>query len=206
MVEIYRLLEWLKTNQAIDYLNILSGAELIDRPLFLQLCESRLCDVYVDLPYTRGIRIASSFDDYEDTETLIGLCHVMYDHSELLGTPASGRQHFTVYSLQHKSVIELEPPRPVEAIFRPSDIEALARLIKEKPATTTPKLNNEPNAKTRNAYLRTIAALGEALVGGFTGQPHKDADAILAALAAKGIKDPIKKDALANYLKQAEEI
>jgi len=62
----------------------------------------------------------------------------------------------------------------------------------------------EPSPKSRNAYLRTIAALGYALIDGSTGQPHADANAILAAMAARGIEAPIKSDALAGYLKQAE--
>ncbi|MDV7210134.1 hypothetical protein [Azotobacter beijerinckii] len=64
----------------------------------------------------------------------------------------------------------------------------------------------EPSSKSRNAYLRTIAALGDALIGGGTGQPHTDADAILAALAAKGIAPTLESGTLARYLKQAKDI
>jgi hypothetical protein len=62
---------------------------------------------------------------------------------------------------------------------------------------------DEPSPKSRNAYLRTIAALGYALIDGSTGQPHPDADAILAALAAKAITAPLQSGSLASYLKQA---
>lgn len=63
---------------------------------------------------------------------------------------------------------------------------------------------DEPSTKSRNAYLRTIAALGYALIDGGTGKPHSDANAILAALAGKGVEEPVRAETLANYLKAAE--
>lgn len=63
-----------------------------------------------------------------------------------------------------------------------------------------------PAPKSRNSYVRTIAALGQALLKKPLAQPHKDAGAILAALAAEGIEPPVKEDALANYLKAAGEV
>lgn len=66
--------------------------------------------------------------------------------------------------------------------------------------------NTEPATKTKNSYLKTIAALSEALIGGLTGKPNTDADAVLAALAGKNIEAPIKNKALANYLKEASEL
>lgn len=68
------------------------------------------------------------------------------------------------------------------------------------------KLADEPSSKSRNAYLRTIAALGYALIGGSTGKPHSDESAIMAALATKGIEVPLAAGTLAEYLKQAKEI
>lgn len=64
----------------------------------------------------------------------------------------------------------------------------------------------EPSSKSRNAYLRTIAALGYALIDGGTGKPNTDANAILAELDRKGIPSPLASGTLADYLKQAEEI
>lgn len=84
--------------------------------------------------------------------------------------------------------------------------EALYRDKWSKLEAEAKQQADEPSPKSRNAYLRTIAALGHALIGGSSGQPHPDANAILAALAAKGIEAPIKPDALAGYLKQAEGI
>lgn len=70
-------------------------------------------------------------------------------------------------------------------------------------AAKVAQAGQEISSKSKNAYLRTIAALGHALIGGTTGKPHSDAAAILAALAPKGIEAPIGSDALANYLREA---
>jgi hypothetical protein len=48
--------------------------------------------------------------------------------------------------------------------------------------------------------------LSDALVGGLTGQPNKDADAILAALAAGSAEAPITQKTLAKYLKKSSEL
>lgn len=64
----------------------------------------------------------------------------------------------------------------------------------------------EPGAKSRNAYLRTIAAMGSALAGKPTGKHHTDAEAILSVLASKGIDEPVGKAALSDYLKEAYKI
>ena len=80
--------------------------------------------------------------------------------------------------------------------------ERLAKAEMSKPITK----EQAPSPKSRNAYLRTIAAIGHALIGGGSGQPHKDAETMLAALAEAGVEAPIKSDALAGYLKQAENV
>ena len=72
----------------------------------------------------------------------------------------------------------------------------------ERPKDTA----KEPAPKTVNAYLRTIVALSEALIDGFTGMPNKDAETVLSAIAAKGIEGPVSKKTLVNYLKQAKEV
>lgn len=69
-----------------------------------------------------------------------------------------------------------------------------------------PEARREPGQKSINAYLRTIAALSQALIKKDLSQPHKDAGVILAAIAGAGIVPPIKEDALANYLKEAGEV
>jgi len=77
--------------------------------------------------------------------------------------------------------------------------ERAARLAAEQRA-------DEPTSKSRNAYLRTIAALGYALIDGSTGKPNTDANAVLAELGRKSIPSPLAPGTLADYLKQAEEI
>jgi len=62
------------------------------------------------------------------------------------------------------------------------------------------------SSKTKNAYLKTIYALSEALVEGLTGAKNKDAGAVIAALSAKGIDPPIGEKALGNYLDEAKEL
>ena len=64
----------------------------------------------------------------------------------------------------------------------------------------------EPSPKSRNAYLKTIEALSCALIGGLTGKPNTDAEALLAVLALKKIVPPVGKKALAQYLKEANDL
>lgn len=101
----------------------------------------------------------------------------------------------------------------LEAEDKACDVADLARSLERVMKHLKPTKDDqakqqagEPSPKSRNAYLRTIAALGHALVGGSTDQPHVDADKILAALAKRGIEAPIKSAALAGYLKLAEDI
>lgn len=84
--------------------------------------------------------------------------------------------------------------------------EALYRERWSKLEAEAKRQYAEPSSKSRNAYLRTIAALGYALIGGSTGRPHTDEGAILAALTDKNIEAPVAPGTLAEYLKQAEEI
>mgnify|MGYP000929339529 CR=1 FL=1 len=80
--------------------------------------------------------------------------------------------------------------------------ERLAKAELSKPITEEPPAS----PKSRNAYLRTIAALGYALIDGSTGQPHVDAAAMLAALARKSVVAPLETKTLAEYLKKAATI
>lgn len=64
----------------------------------------------------------------------------------------------------------------------------------------------KPATKSVNYQLKTIAALSDALIGGLTDKKHKDAEAILVALAEKGIESPVGSRALAKYLGQAKEL
>jgi hypothetical protein len=65
--------------------------------------------------------------------------------------------------------------------------------------------NSKPSTKTVNSYLKIIAALTDALIGGRTGTPNTDAEALLAALSAKNVTAPVEKKTLAKYLKEASE-
>ncbi len=74
--------------------------------------------------------------------------------------------------------------------------------------------------KTKNGYLRLIAALSEVVIDGLTGRTHTDAQAVLSALEAyynkelekvdaksRGsfrFQEPIKDKAFAKYLEEAK--
>lgn len=66
--------------------------------------------------------------------------------------------------------------------------------------------SSEPATKSKNSYLKTIAALSDALIDGLTGRPNTDAEAVLASLSGKGVAAPITPKTLANYLKEASEL
>lgn len=66
--------------------------------------------------------------------------------------------------------------------------------------------HQQPNGKTRNAYLRTIEAFVNALIKGRTGRPTTDARAALNALQCAGIENPIDERTLANYLTEADKL
>lgn len=70
---------------------------------------------------------------------------------------------------------------------------------------TVGKSSETPGAKARNSYLRTIDALCRALTNSDLTQP-KVADVVLAALATAGVRAPIEKRALHNYLRDAKQL
>ena len=84
--------------------------------------------------------------------------------------------------------------------FWPSITEELA--LPPLVETPKPKVNIEPSTKSKNAYLKTIGALSEALIDGLTGKPNTDAEVILASLASKKVEEPVSKKTLAAYLDQ----
>lgn len=80
------------------------------------------------------------------------------------------------------------------------------RFENENGISKTRTENKSLSPKTKNAYLRTIRALAEAVIGGLTGKHSKDAQAILTKLELQGLTTPIKEDALAKYLQEAEKL
>jgi len=62
------------------------------------------------------------------------------------------------------------------------------------------------STKSKNAYLKTIQALSDALIDGLTGSNNKDANAILASLDIKGIDRPVGDKTLAKYLEEARKL
>lgn len=68
------------------------------------------------------------------------------------------------------------------------------------------KTKNALSPRTENCYLRTIEALVDKLIGGLSSQHHSNAEACLSLFGEKEMSFPIKKDALANYLKAAKDL
>lgn len=111
---------------------------------------------------------------------------------------------------------ELHPPGfayikidPKNLFIQYSEVERLYRG-EVKPdnlnrAKSAQAIAAEPHTKTRNTYLRTIDALGRALVGSDLSEP-KAAEVVLAALARASIAPPIEARALSKYLKEAREL
>lgn len=224
MEKVYRLLPWLSDEQAVDWLEDMTATPLRVWDLW-QLCEAGLCDRYINASGLVGIWIDPDGDERECTgegyQKVIGRRDAM--SIQWLQLEGKFWEH-PVDQAQYPNKDHWETSDEAEACnefyFKPSDIEALAFrmngaagrsgeaevLSQELEQERAARQVAEPSPKSRNAYLRTIAALGYALIGGSSGQPHPDANAMLAALAAKGIEAPIKSDALAGYLKQAEGI
>jgi hypothetical protein len=105
------------------------------------------------------------------------------------------KKSLACWFLQHDHVIAKK--------FWPSITDDLAVAALD---SSTQQINKHLVSKTENSYLRLINALSDALVGGLTGQPNKDADAILAALAAGSAEAPITQKTLAKYLKKSSEL
>lgn len=220
MEKVYRHLPWLDMEQATDYM----GAMLKATPqapfterLLIQLCEAGECPVYLDCQGRRGVAYFETTFSQEGEAGVYG-----FGHARLLSVRAFSRAKRIPVFGECDSVflgfderewwIDRDDPRggpEPTPLFKPADLEALAAKMNGEPApprTAEAEVKQqaaEPSPKSRNAYLRTIAALGYALIGGGSGQPHPDADAILVALGAKGIAAPVGPKTLADYLKQA---
>lgn len=199
MEGLYRVFQWLDYEQAKDFLTRLTGVP-IDTDAMYQLIEEGGLPTWCDMTFQCGINDAEPEEYFYPPERYVKV--TCYQHGVIYFTNEEGEQ-VVVASDEGSS-----PPWETAVWrFKPADIEALAaQIIDLKAPKESPALTNEPSPKSRNAYLRTIAALGYALIGGSTGKPHTDAVAILAALASEGVEEPLGSEALASYLKQAESV
>lgn len=232
MEKFCRLLPWLDIGLAGEMLKSLTG-EGIGAYRFMALCEATRTPAYLDCSEWAGEIPASACEEQTDAKRVIGAGICTIDHPGrayedevfFVTGPAKIKETGRVIEVCQWRLDEYDESRPV--IFKPTDIEALAAKMNgasERPSTPdvevlrrqleavraelaeTKQKMSEPTPKSRNAYLRTIAALGHALIGGGTGKPNTDANAILAALDKKGIEPPIKSAALADYLTLAKDI
>jgi hypothetical protein len=88
--------------------------------------------------------------------------------------------------------------------FYPNILTVWRPAISRPPKATKPE-GEDVSTKTKNAYLKTINALAMTLISGSSGKPHSDAEAVLSLLDQAGIKHPVCKKKLADYLKEAGE-
>ena len=158
-----------------------------------EIYEALLTEIVVADPYDNQLHLCGATSPLEVA--------IRVQHSEDLDFICPERCSLTKLSLakwfwQHDHDIAKK--------FWPSITEELVYPPQQN--QVNPTTNTEPATKTKNSYLKTIAALSEALIGGLTGKPNTDAYAVLVALAEKSVEAPIKDKALANYLKEAGEL
>jgi len=89
---------------------------------------------------------------------------------------------------------ENELPDFAELGIRTSEIQRLLQSLNPE---------RKPSAKTTNQDLLIISTLARALIGPLSNRPTKDAQAIEAVLASKGLESPCSGKTLAGRLKQA---
>lgn len=121
MEKIYRSLKWLKMRQAVEYLEMLTGAQL-SADVLIQFSVERKLDIYINmgLPGIEG-----TLSGTKETITLDGLQQVRNPDTAFLD------QDDTCAVLQHGNDlwIGLIPRRCRAALIKTSDIETLAATI-----------------------------------------------------------------------------
>jgi hypothetical protein len=140
MEKVYRLLEWLDTKQAIDWLQLLTGAPITIKEL-MRLCEAEHCDPYVDATGVRGCFI--DHDGHEVTAVGRGMQKVLNrevtfldgkpikQHLSLEGArrvPDPSDDEQTLYAGYDYWEITAETGS-FSIFFKPADIQTLADKI-----------------------------------------------------------------------------
>ena len=190
MEKFCRLLPWLDIRLAGEMLKSLTGED-IDCYRFMALCEATRTPAYLDCSDWTGEIPASTCEEQPDAGRVIGAGICTIDHpgrayeDEVFSVtgPAKFKETGRVIESCQWRLDEYDESRPV--IFKPMDIEVLAAKMNgasERPSTAdvealrrqleavraeldeTRQQAAEPSPKSRNAYLRTIAALGHGLM------------------------------------------
>lgn len=145
MEKAYRLLPWLEIDQAIDWLQSLTGAQ-ISKQVLLGLGRAREVDVYVEI-LPPGISGKTS--DTKEEVTLSGMQLVLNPDMAL------EQSIQTCAVLKHGDAhwIGLLPPWNQSALFKSADIEALADMMN--------KTDGQPSKSStdRSRTMRRINAI-----------------------------------------------
>lgn len=134
--EVYRYLDYLTADQALDWMERISGYQVKWETLWALAC-FHMCDVFINCRAVRGLTYPAE-GEYEHRKVYgLGICQLMNadrpkgDPLHLQG-PAI---HVDMYGLQ-----EIEPQRrwwindleDYEVLFRPSQIERMGQIVDER--------------------------------------------------------------------------
>lgn len=134
--EVYRHLDYLTADQALDWMERISGYQVKWETLWALAC-FHMCDVFIDCRAVRGLTYPAE-GEYEHRKVFgLGICQLMNaDRAE--GDPLHLQGpaiHVDIYDLQ-----EIEPQRrwwinnleEYEVLFRPSQIERMGHIVDER--------------------------------------------------------------------------
>ncbi|MDN7139695.1 hypothetical protein KC131_03480 [Pseudomonas sp. JQ170] len=133
--EVYRHIDYLRADQALDWMKRISGHHVEWETLWAMV-GFNMCDAFMDGRAVRGLTYAAD-GEFEHREVFgLGICQVM-NAVRVEGAPLHLRGpaiHVDMYGLQ-----EIEPQRAwwindledYEVLFRPSDIERMGRIVTE---------------------------------------------------------------------------
>ena len=133
--EVYRHLDYLSADQALDWMQRISGHHVEWETLWAMVGFD-MCDAFMDGRAVRGLTYAAD-GEFEHREVFgLGICQVM-NAVRVEGAPLHLQGpaiHVDMYGLQ-----EIEPQRSwwindledYEVLFRPSDIERMGRIVTE---------------------------------------------------------------------------
>jgi hypothetical protein len=148
--EVYRQLDYLTADQALDWMSRISGFQVPIHTL-LAMAEFELCSAYLDCRTMKGLTHAA-VGEHEHREVYgLGICQVMnplpYDKGPVYLTGPS-------IHIDREGYQEIEPKRSwwvddlatYEMLFRPSEIEQLGGMVTENGGWSNAKQNADLEA------------------------------------------------------------
>lgn len=134
--EVYRHLDYLTADQALDWMKRISGHHVEWETLWALVC-FEMCDAFMDCRAVRGLTYAAEGEHAHREVFGLGLCQVMNAARDegsplhLLG-PAI---HVDMYGLQEivpKRSWWINNPQDYNVFFRPSDIEKMGGIVNDR--------------------------------------------------------------------------